>query len=173
MGNRRMASVSWWFFFSKIIELADTVFFIMRKKDEQLTFLHVYHHFTMIINWWMAVKWVPVGQSFFVGSINSFVHMLMYTYYALAALGPHMQKYLWWKRYMTRIQLIQFVLVVSHTGYSMFKPCNYPWLYNYITFYYTWTVLFLFLHFYYNTYVLKKSKSIKLNGHDQCAKRNG
>lgn len=30
----------------------------------------------------------------------------MYTYYWLAALGPHMQPYLWWKRYLTRLQLV-------------------------------------------------------------------
>jgi len=38
--------------------------------------------------------------------INSLVHVLMYTYYGLSALGPHMQKYLWWKKYLTRIQLV-------------------------------------------------------------------
>ena len=37
---------------------------------------------------------------------NSFVHISMYTYYCLAALGPHMQKYLWWKKYLTTLQLV-------------------------------------------------------------------
>ena len=40
--------------------------------------------------------------------INSFVHVLMYTYYGLSALGPHMQKYLGWKKYLTRIQLVGY-----------------------------------------------------------------
>ena len=38
------------------------VFFILRKKNSQVTFLHVYHHATMILNWWMAAKYIPVGQ---------------------------------------------------------------------------------------------------------------
>ena len=42
----------------------------------------------------------------FAALINSFVHVLMYTYYGLSAIGPHMQKYLWWKKYLTRIQLV-------------------------------------------------------------------
>ncbi|XP_065505968.1 very long chain fatty acid elongase 7-like isoform X2 [Caloenas nicobarica] len=58
----RMARVCWWFFFSKVIELLDTVFFILRKKQEQVTFLHVYHHGTMLFNWWSGVKYVPGGQ---------------------------------------------------------------------------------------------------------------
>ena len=38
------------------------VFFIMRKKFDQVTFLHVYHHSTMIFNWWFGVKYVAGGQ---------------------------------------------------------------------------------------------------------------
>jgi len=53
----------------------------------------------------------------------------------------------------------QFVAIVSHTGYNMFiATCDYPWLYNAITFYYTWSMLFLFLHFYYTTYVAAKRR---------------
>jgi phosphatidylglycerophosphate synthase len=40
------------------------------------------------------------------GSINSFIHVIMYFYYFLAALGPHMQPYLWWKKYLTRMQIV-------------------------------------------------------------------
>jgi hypothetical protein len=39
-----MASVCWLFYISKFVELLDTVFFIMRKKFNQVTFLHVFHH---------------------------------------------------------------------------------------------------------------------------------
>jgi len=37
---------------------------------------------------------------------NSFIHVLMYTYYGLSALGPHIAKYLWWKKYLTILQLV-------------------------------------------------------------------
>ena len=50
-------------------------------------------------------------------------------------------------------------MIVSHTGYNMFiAKCDFPWLYNAITFYYTWSMLFLFLHFYYTTYVASKRR---------------
>lgn len=39
-------------------------------------------------------------------SINSLVHVLMYSYYGLTALGPAVQKYLWWKKHLTLIQLV-------------------------------------------------------------------
>ena len=38
--------------------------------------------------------------------LNSFIHLVMYSYYGLAALGPKYQKYLWWKKYMTKMQIV-------------------------------------------------------------------
>lgn len=38
--------------------------------------------------------------------INAMVHVIMYFYYGLSAAGPYFQKYLWWKKYMTAIQLV-------------------------------------------------------------------
>lgn len=48
--------------------------------------------------------------AFFGATINSSIHVLMYGYYGLAALGPQMQKYLWWKKYLTIIQMVSVAL---------------------------------------------------------------
>lgn len=42
--------------------------------------------------------------------LNTLVHVLMYSYYGLSALGPRMKKYLWWKKYLTQLQLAQFFI---------------------------------------------------------------
>lgn len=39
--------------------------------------------------------------------LNCVVHVVMYTYYGLTAMGPNYQKYLWWKKYLTTIQLVR------------------------------------------------------------------
>lgn len=59
----QLASAFWWFYVSKILEFADTSFFILRKKWSQLSFLHVYHHSSMFIICWIVVKWIPTGSS--------------------------------------------------------------------------------------------------------------
>ncbi len=46
-------------------------------------------------------------RSFFGATINSGIHVLMYGYYGLAAFGPKIQKYLWWKKYLTIIQMVK------------------------------------------------------------------
>ncbi|XP_077084838.1 ELOVL fatty acid elongase 8a [Siphateles boraxobius] len=156
----RMARVCWWFYFSKVIELTDTMFFILRKKNNQLTFLHVYHHGTMIFNWWAGVKYVAGGQSFLIGLINSFVHVVMYMYYGLAALGPQMQKYLWWKRYLTSLQLLQFFIVTIHTAFNLYADCDFPDSMNMVVFGYALSLIALFSNFYYQSYLSKKTKII-------------
>ena len=50
----------------------------------------------------------------------------MYLYYLLSALGPKAQKYLWWKRYITTLQLVQFVMVFFHAIQPIFFECDYP-----------------------------------------------
>lgn len=154
----RMANACWWFFFSKVIELSDTIFFMLRKKNNQLSLLHVYHHATMIFNCWAGVKYVAGGQSFFIGLLNSFVHIIMYTYYGLAVLGPHMQKYLWWKRYLTVLQLVQFVVLIIHTTYNLFADCAFPDFMNYVVVGYCSTLIVLFCNFYYQSYLQTKMK---------------
>ncbi|XP_026201223.1 ELOVL fatty acid elongase 8b [Anabas testudineus] len=154
----RMAAVCWWFFFSKVIELSDTLFFILRKKNNQLTFLHIYHHGPMIFNWWLGIKYVAGGQSFFIGLVNTFVHVVMYSYYGLAAIGPHMQKYLWWKRYLTSLQLVQFLLFLLHTGYNLFAECDFPDSMNMLVFSYCITLIILFSNFYYQSYLNTKKQ---------------
>ncbi len=62
-------------------------------------FFTEYHAFPNFI-------FLQIHTAFFIGLLNTFVHIVMYSYYGLAALGPHMQKYLWWKRYLTSLQLV-------------------------------------------------------------------
>ncbi|XP_045655734.1 elongation of very long chain fatty acids protein 1 isoform X1 [Ursus americanus] len=154
----RMVRVAWLFLFSKFIELMDTVIFILRKKDGQVTFLHVFHHSVLPWSWWWGVKIAPGGMGSFHAMINSCVHVVMYLYYGLSALGPVAQPYLWWKKHMTAIQLIQFVLVSLHISQYYFLPrCDYQyptiihliWVYG--------TIFFvLFSNFWYHSYTKGK-----------------
>ncbi|KAI1309050.1 Elongation of very long chain fatty acids protein 1 [Halotydeus destructor] len=101
----------------KIFDLLDTVFFVLRKKDNQITLLHLVHHSIMPLTSTLAAKVAPNSFASQIVILNSFVHVLMYTYYFLASFGPEMQKYLWWKRHVTEIQLIQFVIVLAQSTY--------------------------------------------------------
>ncbi|KAL1464750.1 hypothetical protein WDU94_004368 [Cyamophila willieti] len=178
----RMAGVCWWYFISKFSEFSDTFFFVMRKKQNQVSTLHVIHHGVMPMSVWFGVKFTPGGHSTFFGLLNTFVHIVMYAYYFLAALGPHMTKYLWWKKYLTSLQLIQFVLIMVHAFQLLFIDCNFPkafvwWIGSHAVMFF-----FLFRNFYKEQYVKPLKQKAKVedsatsNGHapsDQNGSANG
>lgn len=131
--------------------------------------------------WWIGVKWVPSGSSkskfsfaqklqnlilslsiiaFLPAMINSFVHVIMYMYYALAAMGPSVAKYLWWKRYLTIIQLIQFTIAMTASAVALYHGCDFPLWMHYLLIVYMVTFLVLFGNFYMQSY-LEKGKSGK------------
>ncbi|KAM7534678.1 hypothetical protein Aperf_G00000108692 [Anoplocephala perfoliata] len=150
----RMARACWVYYISKLIELSDTVFFILRRKFQLITFLHVFHHATMASSWWFFAKFVPGGVSSFHAMINSFIHVFMYTYYGLAAAGPQFYPYLWWKKYLTAAQILQFLLVIAHTTRLFFlKDCDYPIRFSLWIFSNCFIFLVLFSHFYYQAYI--------------------
>ena len=71
------------FIYSKIPELIDTVFIVLRKKP--LIFLHWYHHVTVLLYCWDAYSTLAGSGLYFV-AMNYSVHALMYGYYCLQAL---------------------------------------------------------------------------------------
>lgn len=108
------------YFIAKLIELLDTVFFVLRKKERQVTFLHVYHHTIMVICTWSIVKYIKNDSTVFFGSINSLVHVVMYGYYALSVY-PALTKYLWWKKYITMMQLVSSTTTITTSRVSVVK----------------------------------------------------
>jgi len=166
-------TIGWVFFMSKIVEFLDTIFFILRKKNSQITFLHVYHHSMMTVFTWLGVKFLPGGTNIIYPFLNSFIHAVMYTYYGLAAFGPKMRPYLWWKKYLTLMQISQFVVFLTQGILNSVYDCPFPKVFVYAVFIYTFTILCLFLNFYYKSYTLPKQHTTKhntleQNGHTKC-----
>lgn len=50
-------NLNWLFFWLRMIELLETMFFILRKKQEQVSFLHVYHHVSTLIFIYLANRY--------------------------------------------------------------------------------------------------------------------
>lgn len=99
---------------------------MLRKKTSQISLLHIVHHGVMPMSVWFGVKFCPGGHSTFFGWANSFVHIVMYSYYLISAMGPQYHKFLWWKKYLTALQMIQFILIMVHAFQLLFIDCNYP-----------------------------------------------
>lgn len=145
----------WLFFLSRLVEWLDTIFFVLRKKDRQVTKLHVFHHSFVPLISWTYLKYHPGYTVAFFPFVNSFVHSIMYTYYLLATFGPKVQPYLWWKRYLTSLQIAQFVLIIIQLASIPLtgdETCQYPRGFFYVALAGACLFLWLFFTYYLDTY---------------------
>jgi elongation of very long chain fatty acids protein 4 len=136
---------------NKFIELLDTVFMVVRKKNDQVSFLHVWHH--TIMSWsWLAVLWTnPGGDAYFGSLMNSFIHVVMYSYYLLSALKLPCP----WKKYVTMLQLGQFSVIFVQGWYAIYLGSTPTWL-TLLQQFVMVNMLVLFGKFYMESYASKK-----------------
>jgi elongation of very long chain fatty acids protein 4 len=117
--NPVVGDVLYIFYVSKILDFMDTVFIIAECRWEQLSFLHVYHHFTIFLFYWLNLQVGYDGDVYLTIILNGFIHAVMYTYYFVTL---HV-KDIWWKPFLTKCQMIQFVCMMSQAAYLMLaKP---------------------------------------------------
>ncbi|BES91353.1 elongation of very long chain fatty acids protein [Nesidiocoris tenuis] len=155
----RIPEVIYQLMFLKMLELIETVFFILRKKQSQVTGLHLYHHSTTFLFCWLALKYRGgLGMSTF-ALLNCLVHILMYTYYTIAALGsPEVQRAIQgFKRYITIIQMIQFTIVLILIARYVLSGCVKGGILALLFFPNVIIVFYMFYDFYNSTYN-KKNK---------------
>ena len=57
-----MAKVIHIYYMSKVVEFLDTVFMALRCKFRQISFLHVYHHASIFVVWWIVTSIAPGGE---------------------------------------------------------------------------------------------------------------
>ena len=105
-----MALWTFLFTFSKMIELGDTLFVVLRKTP--LSFLHWYHHISVMLYCWCLHELKPAPGNWFV-SLNYLVHSIMYTYYAFKASGYVIPSCV--AQVITVLQLSQFVVGIGIT----------------------------------------------------------
>ncbi|OIS97226.1 elongation of fatty acids protein 3-like protein [Nicotiana attenuata] len=92
-------------YFSKILEFIDTLLIILSSsRSRRLSFLHIYHHAVVTV---LAYVGLQASQSLLglAVIVNSSIHVLMYAYYFLSAIGIRP----WWKKVVTNCQIVQFM----------------------------------------------------------------
>ncbi|KAH8337136.1 hypothetical protein KR059_000958, partial [Drosophila kikkawai] len=156
--------ISYSYYFNKYMDLVETVFFVMRKKDRQISFLHVFHHTIMCVGGYLYLIFSGYGGLLFpVCLLNVAVHVIMYTYYYLSSVSPEVQASLWWKKYITIVQLVQFCLGVSFLINHLRQPnCNASRTVIYMGTLVGAAFITLFANFYVKAYILPGRKKSQM-----------
>lgn len=109
------------FILSKFIELGDTIFIVLRKQ--KLIFLHYYHHVSVIFCVFFTVTRELSTLRWYVTQ-NYAIHSIMYTYYALRAIGVRIPKFV--SILITSLQLMQMFVALFITIYAV----NEKWIHS-------------------------------------------
>lgn len=150
------------FAMSKAFELVDTVFIVLRKRP--LTFLHVYHHMSVLIYSWHGYKDDTAAGRWFVW-MNYGVHSIMYTYYACRSIDIKFNKFL--PMTITTLQLCQMVVgcyisIVVYLTKLKQQNCHQTYENLYFCFFIYFTYCLLFINFFYKTYIKKDGRYKKV-----------
>lgn len=161
--NPPIANLLWLFYISKVWDFWDTIFIVIGKKWRQLSFLHVYHHTTIFLFYWLNSHVNYDGDIYLTILLNGFIHTVMYTYYFICmhTKNPETGRPLpiWWKSYLTLMQMIQFVTMMSQATYLLGSQCEKTSLkVVFVYLVYILSLFFLFAQFYVASYTKPKKK---------------
>lgn len=97
---------------SRVVMAHVQVIMALKGNFHQITFLHVYHHSSIFFVWWIIVRFAPGGDgvlllllvavrpslnvvvgcicfsAYFSAQLNSFIHVVMYSYYMWSTFAP-------------------------------------------------------------------------------------
>uniref|UniRef100_A0A2P2HWR7 Elongation of very long chain fatty acids protein n=1 Tax=Hirondellea gigas TaxID=1518452 RepID=A0A2P2HWR7_9CRUS len=167
LDNRVGGFWNWMFTLSKVPELGDTVFIVLRKQP--LIFLHWYHHVTVLLYAWYSYSDYIATARWFV-CMNYLVHSVMYSYYALKALKFKVSRFV--AMFITTAQLAQMIMgaAVNIWAYQVKQAgneCHVSYENIKISLIMYTSYFVLFAHFFRRAYMKKPS------GIDQKCIKNG
>jgi len=147
-----LAKWRFYFILSKFPEMLDTAWIILRKKP--ISFLQIWHHFSVCAYCWILVystNYNEGGHGTYFAAMNSFIHMIMYFYYA--ALTKFNIRNITISKTITTLQILQMLIglfihfyktiyCVNH--YIFEQTCGYIIYSSY---------MYLFIIYYKNRYI--------------------
>ncbi|ABF70563.1 hypothetical protein [Trichoplusia ni ascovirus 2c] len=153
----KLIFLGWTWLLLKLLDLFDTIFFILLRKFKNVSFLHVFHHTTTVLTTWIALQYSPANQNLFMATLNSLIHVVLYYYYLMTSKGYQVS----WKKYLTVFQIIQFIVMITFCSYLISCQTN-TILLSYTTWQMIQVIIFfaLFVNFYVRSYNINRSASI-------------
>ncbi|XP_009999120.1 PREDICTED: elongation of very long chain fatty acids protein 6-like [Chaetura pelagica] len=137
---------------SKFLEMGDTMFIVLRKK--KLIFLHWFHHSSTVMITWYSYAGMSAGSGWVV-ILNSSIHAVMYSYYAVRAAGFQVPHFLVMVITISQIvQLLGFVIMYTLIIFWMEdKVCHATWTAGFLSFMFSLSILVLFCNYFFKTYL--------------------
>lgn len=148
----------WFFVIFRAFEFIETIFFVLRKKQNQVSLLHVYHHMAVVTLLWIHFKYSATCSDSFIVLLNTAVHSVMYSYYFLSSFESIKKLTALVKPLITSTQIIQLFVILIHCLRQL-ATCDVSKVY-YLQAANVFFLICMFLKFYWKSYCRQgKSKS--------------
>lgn len=108
------------YYISKFYELADTL--LMAVKGKRIQGLHAYHHAIMMPTMWLCFNGNQVCSLFGLAFFNSFVHIVMYTFYLCTIVQIPTKS---WKQWVNR-NCLSTMMYDTSNAVTDNDPCCFP-----------------------------------------------
>ncbi|EPY82579.1 elongation of very long chain fatty acids protein 3 [Camelus ferus] len=146
------------FVLSKIIELGDTAFIILRKRP--LIFVHWYHHSTVLVYTSFGYRYKVAAGGWFM-TMNYGVHAIMYTYYTLKAAKVKPPR--WFPMFVTSLQVLQMfmgaIIGILTFIWRQEQGCHTSAEELFWSFILYMTYFLLFAQYFHKTYIIPRIKA--------------
>ncbi|KAJ9598712.1 hypothetical protein L9F63_010598, partial [Diploptera punctata] len=151
------ARAVYFYYILKIVDLLDTMFLILRKKYRKVTWLHLYQHAGMVMIGWIWARYFAGGHGTLTVLFNCLAQMCMYLHYLMTSLRPKLKENMWWKKYLQRLYVFQFVLLLLH-GSTVFlvRNCKYSRIATIILLFQNGILLLFFINYLWQDRIKKK-----------------
>ncbi|CAK9065872.1 unnamed protein product [Durusdinium trenchii] len=121
--GHRLGYFIWLHYHGCQLELLDTLFVVIRKKFQKITFLHVWLRLLNMWGWFFACRYACGGDTYFPASVNSATRAVVYAFYSWSLLTergvPLVQK-----AHITELQMFQFAICACHALSCMYNFWN-------------------------------------------------
>jgi elongation of very long chain fatty acids protein 4 len=141
-----LAFISHCFYLSKALDFFDTFFMIAKGNWRQVSFLHVYHHFSIFLFYWLNSQCNYDGDAYFSIVLNGTIHFIMYGYYFATSFNISVPLFI--KKSITNAQLTQFCCMeLQGVALLTMNGCGSPRRVTILYMVYISTMLILFMNF--------------------------
>eukprot|EP00930_Biecheleria_cincta_P038097 TRINITY_DN26180_c0_g1_i2.p1 TRINITY_DN26180_c0_g1~~TRINITY_DN26180_c0_g1_i2.p1 ORF type:complete len:787 (+),score=76.14 TRINITY_DN26180_c0_g1_i2:54-2414(+) len=118
--SHRLGYYIWFHYHLCQLELFDTLFVVIRKKFEKMTFLHVWLRLLNMWAWFAACRYACGGDTYFPAATNAATRAVVYAFYSLSLLTTKGIP-LFRKARVTGVQMLQFGVCAVHALFCLYK----------------------------------------------------
>jgi elongation of very long chain fatty acids protein 4 len=109
-----------------------------------------------LFQWWLTNIGFA-GDIYYAILANAFIHLIMYYYYLVSTVTAPPK----WGKYLTQMQMVQFVTMLYQATYLLVNDCAYPKIVLVVYITYIISLLILFLNFYLGKHNVPKKDLVK------------